>query len=146
LKKWLLFLAFGCVGITTEIFFTAISSVVESILNHEAINWCLLGFSYIWMFPIYGLISFLAQTVLGFLSKYPLFLRMFIAAIVIFIVEFISGFILDQLTGSCPWEYKHGYHVMGYIQLEYLPAWMLFVFMIEKIYTFLDKAFEVQNT
>jgi MFS family permease len=81
LKKWLLFLAFGCVGITTEIFFTAISSVVESILNHEAINWRMLGFSYIWMFPIYGLISFLAPIVLGFLSKYPLLLRMFIAAI-----------------------------------------------------------------
>lgn len=78
--------------------------------------------------------------------KIPAVFKNVFSAIVIFIVEFISGFILDQLTGSCPWEYKYGYHVMGYIQLEYLPAWMLFVFMIEKIYTFLDKAFEVQNT
>jgi len=141
-KKLLLFFAFACVGITTEIFFTAIMTVVESIMENETISWRLLGFSYIWMFPIYGSISFLAPIVLGFLSKYPLFLRLFLAALVIFTVEFISGFILDQLTGSCPWEYKHGYHVLGYIQLEYLPAWMLFAFMIEKIYTFLDKAFE----
>ena len=143
MKKWLLFFAFGYVGITTEIFFTAISTVVESMLNNEQISWRLLGFSYIWMFPIYGLIAFLAPIVFGFLEKYPLFLRLFLAAIVIFVVEFITGFLLDQLTGSCPWEYKHGYHVMGYIQLEYLPAWMLFVFIIEKIYKFLDKAFEV---
>jgi len=34
---------------------------------------------------------------------------------------------------------------MGYIQLEYFPAWMFFAFMIEKIYTFLDKAFELKN-
>jgi len=140
----MLFFAFACVGITTEIFFTAISSVVENILNHEPINWRLLGFSYIWMFPIYGLISFLAPVVLGFLSKYPLLLRLFLAAVVIFTVEYISGFILDQLTGSCPWEYKHGYNVSGYIQLEYLPAWMLFAFMIEKIYNYLDKAFDVK--
>jgi len=144
MKKWMLFFAFACVGITTEIFFTAISSVVENILNHEPINWRLLGFSYIWMFPIYGLISFLAPVVLGFLSKYPLLLRLFLAAVVIFTVEYISGFILDQLTGSCPWEYKHGYNVSGYIQLEYLPAWMLFAFMIEKIYNYLDKAFDVK--
>jgi uncharacterized membrane protein len=139
----MLFFAFACIGITTEIFFTAISSVVESMLNNEPISWRLLGFSYIWMFPIYGLIAFLAPIVFGLLSKYPLILRLFLAAIVIFCVEFITGFLLDQLTGSCPWEYKHGYHVMGYIQLEYLPAWMLFVFMIEKIYKYLDKAFDV---
>lgn len=143
MKKLLLFFAFGCVGITTEIFFTAISTVVESMLNNEPISWRLLGFSYIWMFPIYGLIAFFAPIVFRFLLKYPLLLRLFLAAIIIFVVEFISGFLLDQLTGSCPWEYKHGYHVMGYIQLEYLPAWMLFVFIIEKIYKFLDKAFEV---
>jgi uncharacterized membrane protein len=143
MKKWMLFFAFACIGITTEIFFTAISSVVESMLNNEPISWRLLGFSYIWMFPIYGLIAFLAPIVFGLLSKYPLILRLFLAAIVIFCVEFITGFLLDQLTGSCPWEYKHGYHVMGYIQLEYLPAWMLFVFMIEKIYKYLDRAFDV---
>ncbi len=143
MKKWLLFFAFGCVGITTEIFFTAISTVVESMLNNEPISWRLLGFSYIWMFPIYGLIAFFAPIVFRFLLKYPLLLRLFLAAIIIFVVEFISGFLLDQLTGSCPWEYKYGFHIMGYIQLEYLPAWMLFVFIIEKIYKFLDKAFEV---
>jgi len=143
MKKWMLFFAFACIGITTEIFFTAISSVVESMLNNEPISRRLLGFSYIWMFPIYGLIAFLAPIVFGLLSKYPLILRLFLAAIVIFCVEFITGFLLDQLTGSCPWEYKHGYHVMGYIQLEYLPAWMLFVFMIEKIYKYLDRAFDV---
>jgi uncharacterized membrane protein len=144
MKKWLLFLAFACVGITTEMFFTAISSVVESIINKESISWRLLGFSYVWMFPIYGSISFLAPLVLGFLAKYPLMLRLFLAALVIFTVEFISGFILDQLTGSCPWEYQHGYHIMGYIQLEYLPAWMLFAFMIEKIYNYLNKGFDTK--
>ena len=38
MKKWMLFFAFACVGITTEIFFTAISSVVESMLNNEPIS------------------------------------------------------------------------------------------------------------
>lgn len=142
MKKWLLFFAFGCVGITAEIFFTASSDVAASIMNHQAINWRLMGFSYIWMFPIYGLVAFLAPLLLKFIDKYPLLLRLFIMALIIFTVEFITGFILDKVTGRCPWEYQHGYHIMGYIQLEYLPAWMGFAFMIEKIYKFLDKAFE----
>jgi uncharacterized membrane protein len=141
MKRLLIFVAFGCVGITTEIFFTAIMSIFEAINAGESINWRLMGFSYIWMFPIYGLVAFLAPILLKAIAKYPLLLRLFISALVIFTVEFITGFILDKVTGRCPWEYQHGYHVMGYIQLEYLPAWMGFSFMIEKIYNFLDEKF-----
>jgi uncharacterized membrane protein len=50
----------------------------------------------------------------------------------IFVVEFITGFILDKFTGHCPWQYMSRWNIMGYIRLDYLPAWMCFAYIIER--------------
>ena len=69
----------------------------------------------------------------------PIIFRLFIYAIGIYIVEFASGFLLDMLTGSCPWEYKEGLHILGYIRLDYLPAWMGFGYLLEKLVLFFQQ-------
>lgn len=123
----------GCVGITTEIFFTAITQMIDWWPNPE--NWRLMGVSYIWMFPIYGIAGIAFPLLFPFLMKFNFLIRMLVYGIGILLVEFITGGLLDIFTGSCPWEYKTGWHIMGYIRLDYLPLWMLFGGMVEKIIT-----------
>lgn len=140
-KKLFLFAAFGCVGITTEIFFTAI---VDNIKAVEAgglgnINWRLMGQSYIWMFPIYGLAGLLFPPIFNRIQNWNVVIRMALYGAGIIIVEFITGWLLDKLTGRCPWEYTEGLHVMGYIRLDFYFLWAFFGLMVERIYLLLRK-------
>ena len=132
-----LFVAFGCIGITTEIFFTAIVDAITAVQNSEPINWRLLGTSYIWMFPIYGLAGLAFPVLMGKIGKWPAWLRWAFYGVVILAVEFVTGWALDMATGRCPWEYTTGWHIMGYIRLDYYPLWVGFGIMIERIYLLL---------
>lgn len=138
-KIFILFLFFGCIGITAEIFFTAIYDLLK-IWNTPEFNLRLKGQSYIWMFPIYGCISFMGELLIRKVLHYNVLLRCFIYAVIIYLFEFTAGWLLDVLTGSCPWEYKEGWHLVGYIRFDYLPAWMGFGWMIEKIYVWMEDA------
>lgn len=138
-KALFMIAAMGCVGITTEIFFTAILNNVIAVQNGDPISWRLMGQSYIWMFPIYGIAGVAFPWMLKYIGKYPAVVRMVIYALGIFAVEFVSGWALDMITGSCPWEYKSGWHIMGYIQLEYFPLWAMFGFIVERICVLLGR-------
>jgi len=139
LKKRLASIAFfGCFGVSTEILFTGIYDFVEGVRN-GVYNLAFPGHSYIWMFVIYGLIGIILPASYKHLQKLPLLVRLLIYTFGIYLVEFTSGFLLDQLIGHCPWEYKVDWQVMGYIRLDFFPAWMLFVYVMEKFYRFLSK-------
>jgi uncharacterized membrane protein len=135
-QRLFLFIAMGCVGMTAEIFFTAITSQVNAFPEIE--NWKLNGQSYIWMFPIYGLAGLAFPLILPKIQHLLFPIRMVIYALGILIVEFITGWLLDVFTGKCPWEYTTGWHVMGYIRLDYTPFWMLFGGLVEKIVVYLQ--------
>jgi uncharacterized membrane protein len=85
------------------------------------------------------LIPIIGGVVIDRVQKYPLIARLLIYSTFIFVIEFISGFILEQITGKCPWEYTSGWQVMGYIRLDYLPSWMFFSYLIERLYLYLNK-------
>jgi len=135
------FIAFGCLGITTEIFFTAFSDVVKSIQKRKKIDYSLTGHSYAWMFGIYGLVAIFLPTGYELFAGLPLLLRLLVYALCIFVVEFITGWILELTTGKCPWHYDTEWAVKGYIRLDYLPFWMVFGFIIESVYLFLCNHF-----
>lgn len=137
-NRLITFALFGCFGITAEIFFTAIYNFVLQ-AQDGVYNFRLMGQSYIWMFFIYGLIAILLPPIYFRLSQLPMLVRTLIYALGIFIVEFITGFLLEQLTGRCPWEYQTGLHILGYIRLDYAPAWMFFGWGMETYYLFLKK-------
>ncbi len=140
-----LFAAFGCIGITTEIFFTAIVDAIVATQNGEAINWRLLGVSYIWMFPIYGLAGIALPIVYEKLERWPAVARWLFYGVVILAVEFVAGWILDVTTGRCPWLYSTGWHIMGYIRLDYYPLWVGFGIMIERIYLLLRDKLQLKG-
>jgi len=133
-----LFVAFGCVGITTEIFFTAIVDAITAMQQGTAIDWRLVGHSYIWMFPIYGIAGIAFPLIYDKLAQWPAVARWAFYGIAILAVEFVTGWLLDVTTGSCPWNYTKGWHIMGYIRLDYYPLWVGFGIMIERIYLLLS--------
>jgi hypothetical protein len=137
-KVLFLFIAFGCIGITTEIFFTAIVDLIDMFQN-GSINYKLQGKSYIWMFPIYGLAGIFFPLFMPYFEKFHAIIRAAIYATGILIIEFITGALLDFFIGSCPWEYQYGWHIMGYIRIDYFPLWAGFGYMIETIVKFLSK-------
>lgn len=139
MKKFFLILFFGCFGITCEIFFVAFTNLFNQIPLWNEPLWSLTGKSYVWMFPIYALIPILGGYIMEKCKKYPVLSRLLIYSSIIYIVEFASGFLLDQITGKCPWEYTTGWHIMGYIRLDFLPAWMAFSFVIERLYFYLQR-------
>lgn len=138
-KHFFLFVAFACIGITTEIFFTAITRNIDLFPNVE---WSLEGHTYIWMFPIYGIAGIAFPWLWKYIHNIPLLLRWVIYGAGIILVEFIAGGILDFFTGKCPWEYTDGMNIMGYIRLDYFPLWALFGWMVERIMLFLTNNFK----
>ncbi len=127
------FSLFSCIGITAEIFFTSIYNNVEAVMHHQPVNWALQGRSYIWMFFIYGFASLFFPFAMDRMTKIPQFFKLLVFAAGIFVAEFISGFLLEKFTGKCPWQYTEGLHIMGYIRLDYLPAWMGFAYLLERL-------------
>ena len=138
-KTLFLFAAFACLGITMEIFFTAIVDNFNAVQAGDAIDWSLTGKSYIWMFPIYGLAGIFFPPIVNKIGHLFVLLRMCIYAIGILTVEFITGGLLDLITGSCPWDYTTGWHIMGYIRLDFFPFWAFFGLLIERVYLLLRR-------
>ncbi len=140
-QRLFLFAAMGCVGMTGEIFFTAIYDIAMGhavvIKGETVVPSRLLGYSYLWMFPIYGLGAILFPFLFKLIGHWNVLLRMCVYGAGIIAVEFITGWLLDVTTGQCPWEYKEGWQVMGYIRLDFFPFWAVFGLMVEKLLNFL---------
>ncbi len=122
---------FSCIGVTTEVVFTSLSEFDYN--NH--LTWSLKGHSYFWMIIVYAFIPFFFDLLKNTVGKKQLLIRLLIYATLIICVEFIFGFLLDQLTGLCPWDYtgKSKFEIMGYTRLDYFPFWMLFAYYCEWI-------------
>ena len=101
--------------------------------------WSLTGKTYVWMFPIYVLIPLALGPIIKFINEKPIVFRLLIYVLGIYLVEFSTGFILEQLTGKCPWEYNTGWHIMGYIRIDYFLFWIAFAYIIEYLYLYIDK-------
>ena len=134
LRPLFFFCAMGCIGMTMEIFFTAIYGIVQETAEVPV---RLMGHSYIWMFPIYGLAGIIFPPVLKIIGHWNILLRMCVYAIGILAVEFATGWFLDLVTGQCPWEYKEGLHIMGYMRIDYFPFWAVFGLLVELVLKFL---------
>jgi uncharacterized membrane protein len=89
------------------------------------------------MFPIYGLAIFL-EPVYHNIKHWPIILRGGIYTLLIFTVEYISGWLLQTNLGVCPWDYSHTpYSVDGFIRLDYAPAWFAVGLLFEQLYNLL---------
>jgi len=130
-RRILLILVTGALGMTVEIAFTAFSDP----LFHPAkpnLPLTFRGYSYPWMFPVYASAGILFPWAMSYLKKIHLLLRAVCYVVGIYGIEFLAGLILTHLTGACPWEYRSGYHIEGFIKLDYALAWYIFGIGMER--------------
>ncbi len=138
LKLLIYFVVFGCLGTTTEVFFTAISNNISQFRSTKNIDARLLGESYVWMFFIYGSAGILFHLFFPIIGDYPIIVRLLTYTIGIFAVEFFTGWLIEKITGACPWHYYHKWAVKGYIRLDYAPLWLGFGFVLEQVFLLLE--------
>lgn len=113
------FLAYGVLGLGTEVVFTSIRRA----LNTRDPR--LVGRTYLWMLPIYGagglFLERLHARLLGWRVPPPV--RALAATGAIYTIEYGAGSLLRALIGRCPWKYERGVTLGGYVRLDYAPFW-----------------------
>lgn len=119
------FIHCGILGWCMEIIFTALDSFRKR-------QFTLKGNTSIWMFPIYGMASFLAP-ICHLLKNKTVFIRGLTYALLIFLGEYITGSILRK-KNLCPWDYsKAKWNINGLIRLDYILNWFLAGLIFERL-------------
>ena len=91
------------------------------------------------MFLIYASIPLLFKLFEPLVENYNLFVKSLIAVAFIYFIEFTTGLTLEIITGVCPWKYSEGFHLFGFVRLDYFPFWLIFALLIVSVYQMLDK-------
>lgn len=126
------FILYGLGGWCGEIIFTAIT---ESLPKGD---WRLTGTSYLWMFPIYGLIGPLYEPVHDLIRLTPLWGRAVIWSLGFTLIELTTGWLIARLTGQCPWDYSEKrFAINAYIRWDFFPVWAIIGLLLEPIHDFL---------
>lgn len=119
------FILCGTIGWCLEILYTGF----RSLKHHE---FTLMGTTSIWMFPIYGMASFLSPICKCLRCKNPL-IRGGIYTCCIFLGEYLSGSFLQRFH-LCPWDYSNArLNIKGIIRLDYAPLWFGTGLLFEKV-------------
>ena len=83
-----------------------------------------MGYSSLWMFPIYGSAAFLAP-LMRRLQKNCIWKRGLIYMLCIYLGEYISGRLLKN-KDMCPWDYSGcPLQYQGVIRFDFAPLWFL---------------------
>jgi uncharacterized membrane protein len=129
------FLTYGIFGWVVEILFTSISN------SYKKKSWQLKGFTYLWMFPIYGFGGLLFEMVYNYFltQEFSFIVRMPIYLIGLYVIELVAGFILLKLTGNYVWKYEGKWQYANLINFLYAPLWILFLIALEWLNLFLNR-------
>ena len=129
------FVLYGLLGWAIEIVWTALSSTVGGAQR----SWRLAGTTYLWMFPIYGLLAPLYEPLHDAIRAWPWPLRGLLYGLGFLAVEYVAGWLLRRLTGACPWDYtgRCRRHLHGLIRLDYGPLWALLGLALEPVHDLL---------
>jgi uncharacterized membrane protein len=129
---WLRFVLYGLGGWCGEVLFTALT---DSLPRRD---WRLVGTTYLWMFPIYGLLAIFYEPMHDLIREIPWPARAVVWSLGFTTVELISGWFIARLTGRCPWDYsaKH-WAINPYIRWDFFPVWALVGLALEPVHDFL---------
>lgn len=121
------FIFYGFLGWIMEVFWTGIIALKRGDKK-------LVGYTYLYMFPIYGCAVFM-EPVFMLLHSTNFVVRGLIYMLCIFSAEYVSGYILERAVGVCPWDYSRGkYSVDGFIRLDFAPIWFAVGLWFEYVY------------
>lgn len=121
------FIFYGFLGWIMEVFWTGIIALKRGDKK-------LVGYTYLYMFPIYGCAVFM-EPVFMLLHSTNFVVRGLIYMLCIFSAEYVSGYILERVVGVCPWDYSRvKYSVDGFIRLDFAPIWFAVGLWFEYVY------------
>ena len=113
-----------------EIVWTGLGSLLQGDLRMES-------FTNLWMFLIYGSAVFL-EPIHDIIHNWIWPIRGFIWVVLIWGMEYTSGFILLKLLGVYPWIYYGPFAIDSLVRLDYAPAWFLAGLIFERLHYTLD--------
>ncbi len=119
----------ACVGMAAEIVLTAFTSGKRDSR--------LIGYSYVWMFPIYALLYPGFRLLLPLVGAWAWPLRSALYAALIMIAEGITGLALRAALGEAPWEPEYRgkrWAMLNLVRLDYFPTWALGALVFERAY------------
>lgn len=121
------FIVCGLTGWCMEVAFTSVGAIGKKDKK-------LMGQTSAWMFPIYGMASFIGE-IAPKISHWPTPVRGLLYGSAIMVGEYISGTILTKMD-ACPWSYAGAKHTINdIVRLDYLPLWMAAGLFFEHILT-----------
>ncbi len=121
------FFIYGTAGWGIEVFWTGLGSLLRG-------DPMLSGFSYLWMFPIYGMAYFL-EPLHDQIRPYPWYVRGLVWVGIILLIEYFAGWLLRSVLGKCPWDYSGAFFgVDGLIRLDFAPAWFIAGLLFERLH------------
>lgn len=126
------FVLYGLGGWCGEVVYTALTR------SAAKRDWRLVGTTYLWMFPIYGLIAPLYEPVHNSIRDVPWPARAIIWAVGFTLVEWATGWLIARLVGRCPWDYsERRWAINPYIRWDYLPVWAIVGLALEPVHDLL---------
>ncbi len=125
------FIIYGIIGWCLEVTWTGLGSLISG-------DYRLTSTTSLWMFPIYGLVVCF-EPFYDRLLGMPMWVRGVFYMVMIFIAEYVTGGLIRQLTGQCPWDYTGSiFSINGLIRLDYAPVWFVAGLIYERIHVFLQ--------
>ena len=120
------FVIYGAAGCLMEVFWTGLGSLIKR-------NFKLISTTSIWMFFIYGM-AVAMEPLLESLRRSPFILRGLVYMTCIFVIEYVTGFVL-KCYNLCPWDYSDNkWNINGVIRLDFAPLWFIVGLIFERIY------------
>ena len=128
-------------GLVSELLFTAIADLINpnflkswNVFGKEKSirrDVTAIGYSFLWMIPIYPLLAFI-EPMHELMKDFPIFIRGLIYVLALWIVEYVSGWLIKKISGRCPWDYSASrWNVGGFIRIDFLPVWFVFILTAE---------------
>ncbi len=115
------FLAYGLVGLATELGFTAAARGRPSTSP--------------WMLPVYGLAQPLFEPAHERLRRRSVPLRAATYGLGFAAVEYASGRALRRVRGAAPWDYAHArLNLDGLVRADYVPLWAAYGLLLERVH------------
>jgi len=126
------YILYGLGGWCGEVVFTALTDSVPKR------DWRLVGTTFLWMFPIYGLLVVFYEPVHDSIRELPVIVRALIWSIGFTTVELITGWLITRVTGRCPWDYSDKrFAINAYIRWDFFPVWAIIGLALEPVHDFL---------
>ncbi len=119
-KYLFMFSLFSFIGWILEFFYRGLRQ--QKILNPGFMNGCVL--------PLYGIGAIICDIICNIFSHikndYNIIWTFFIAMLMLSILEFVTGLVLDKIFHMKLWDYsKYKFNVRGYICMQYSVMWGL---------------------